>query len=354
MSAQKINSIQALRAFAVVSVVFVHSFSSHTGILSTFYQLSHWGAIGVDLFFVISGFIMTMILPAYTRNNNSKTFILKRLIRVLPMYWLVSFFIGLVNFKNGTLTFPTFFKSVLLFPVFDKKEIIFAVIPQGWTLSYELYFYLVIYLILLSTVGQKLKVIFITLLISASVGYFNHADLSILRFFTSPLLYEFALGITVGIIYFYVRDFPHNIASLKKYSVALVIIGTCCMLATIVTGFGNIYLAEYVTSENATALQRIVLWGIPSAIFVLGIVLSELAYQYNIPKIFIKIGDASYSCYLIHFFIAQKINAHFNATIAKHPDMSVFAIVLIIVALSLLVYKYIEKPLIKWLTLKLL
>ncbi|GAA4093096.1 hypothetical protein GCM10022392_14390 [Mucilaginibacter panaciglaebae] len=112
-------------------------------------------------------------------------------------------------------------------------------------------------------------------------------------------------------------------------------------------------MAENVTSNNIIALKRVIIWGIPCAIFVLGVVLSEYEFKYKTPGFLIEIGDASYSCYLVHYFIVQRINTHFRVYISYAPDLSLIMIILIILFLSLFVYKYIEKRITDILRLKL-
>jgi exopolysaccharide production protein ExoZ len=96
MSIKKINSIQLLRAIAVSLVIFIHAATfgvvriSSINPVEGIYNSQTWGAIGVDLFFCISGFIMTIVVPSYQEKNDWKKFQLKRVIRILPLYYLLS------------------------------------------------------------------------------------------------------------------------------------------------------------------------------------------------------------------------------------------------------------------------
>ena len=144
MSTSKIKSIQALRAAAVIPVVYIHSFiSNQNSFQYHFFHLYQWGAIGVDLFFVISGFIMTTIMPTYLGGRlDAKNFIVKRFIRIFPLYWLISFIVILISLKNYAISTESLIKTVAFFPLIDRDHFIFPIIPPGWTLPYEVFFFI--------------------------------------------------------------------------------------------------------------------------------------------------------------------------------------------------------------------
>ena len=133
MPHQKINSLQLLRAIAVGFVVFIHSAYFGVPIISSinptdsFYNLKTWGTIGVDLFFTISGFIMTIVIPAYMKPKGWKDYFAKRMIRIIPLYYLLSVLDALVTVyvHHEALTFQVIIKSLIFFPVFDKLFIYF-------------------------------------------------------------------------------------------------------------------------------------------------------------------------------------------------------------------------------------
>ena len=139
-----INNIQALRAFAAISVVTLHSL---LGINSYYFQSFNkldFVDFGIDIFFVISGFIMVFIQNNHKRS--SLDFFLQRLKRILPTYWIYNFLILLLFiffssiFNSLKINFDHFFLSLFFLSqyILSSKPVILA----GWTLEYEMLFYL--------------------------------------------------------------------------------------------------------------------------------------------------------------------------------------------------------------------
>jgi peptidoglycan/LPS O-acetylase OafA/YrhL len=127
----KIEVIQVLRFLAAFSVMMVHL------------PVIGFGIWGVDIFFVISGFIMM-----YVTENNQKNFLVKRIIRIVPLYWILTlgvfsiaiFYPDLLN--NTTANFEHLIKSLFFIP-FDKNGSgHFPILFLGWTLNFEVIFYI--------------------------------------------------------------------------------------------------------------------------------------------------------------------------------------------------------------------
>lgn len=128
---QRIDSIQLLRAVAAIAVV-----TQHVPI-----PIFGDGLWGVDLFFVISGFIM-----CHATARSGRNFFLKRIIRIVPLYWLGTLFIyalalTLPQLLNTTTANPVDLLKSLLFIPFIKGGIPVPIVFQGWTLNYEMFFY---------------------------------------------------------------------------------------------------------------------------------------------------------------------------------------------------------------------
>ncbi len=126
----ELQSIQALRAIAATSVILVHI------------PFIGKGAFGVDIFFVISGFII-----CYISSLNSDDFLLKRVFRIVPLYWLGTFGVFLLalvvpawlNATTANLT--DLAKSLFLIPYKREDGGTFPMLFLGWTLEYEMFFY---------------------------------------------------------------------------------------------------------------------------------------------------------------------------------------------------------------------
>jgi len=148
-----INNIQFLRAFAAINVVLFHileigpSYSVSVNYLGI---MREWGRNGVDIFFVISGFVMV-----YTQLTSGKSviqFIRSRIIRIVPIYWLLTtclvvIFIVLPNlFREMELTTSRVYSSYLFISQINVGE--HPVLYPGWTLEWEMLFYFIFALVI--------------------------------------------------------------------------------------------------------------------------------------------------------------------------------------------------------------
>ena len=353
MHHNKIDSLQLLRAIAVSFVIFVHSANFGVPIISSvnptdsFYNSKTWGTIGVDLFFCISGFIMTIIIHAYTKSGGWKLFLKKRFIRIVPLYYLLSLIDALstVYLKHETIDFATISKTLLFFPIFDKKEFVTPLISVGWTLSFEMYFYTLIAILLIFKRDIYKRLLFVILFLGVT-GLFTNSESPILKFLTTPLLFEFGFGIVCGLLYRKFNSSGILISVKKAVSIILLVIGLSLMCYTffIPDKYLN-WAAGTIENNNISAFYRTLTWGIPCALVLLGVTFSELVFRKKIPKILILAGDASYSCYLIHMKIFPII-AHVFKYLSLGSILFLIAVVPLCIIVSIIFYKIVEKPLI--------
>ncbi|WP_207427424.1 acyltransferase [Pedobacter sp. SYSU D00535] len=346
---KKIDSIQFLRAVAVLLVVYVHiidSASDFSPSQSKFFFLENWGAIGLDLFYIISGFIMTIVTPSYVTSRDWKDFAMKRVLRIIPLYWVLSVFsIVLQLIKGNYYSFEKVMKTLFFFPIFDSA-FVFPIIPVGWSLSLEIYFYFLIALLLVFAAKRIYTYLLMVLFICSGIGYFFEPQHPMLSFLFSPLLIEFALGILVGLLYRSASNIMSE-AKIRFLAKAAMLSGFCLMIGTIFTGYFGVGDAEYVSSDAAAALIRVMVWGVPSALFLAGVVLLESQQGLKIPRFFTELGDASYSCYLIHALllipIARKIYLLFGL---NNGDFYILATLVFVCVSSIYFYRFFEKRLI--------
>lgn len=339
----KIDSIQALRAIAVILVVYVHAIDSSTEVFakaqhSTFYYLENWGAIGLDLFFVISGFIMTRIIHSYQKSEGWKLFAYKRALRIIPLYWGISLVATLLISRTYSIKLATFIKTIVFFPFFEST-FEFPVIGVGWSLSYEMYFYLLITMALFLRIRKPQQSTIALLLFLSVLGFFLNPTNVLSRFLSSPLLVEFALGIGCGLIYDYFRSATWGqwVAYVSFFA------GLLGMVATIFWNYGTMSEAEFVTSNNYLAGLRSMVWGVPCALFLTGTILLERFYSFRVPSALIRIGDASYSNYLLHGLLisfARNTILKFNFS----EPVYIMFLVSFCTVMGLIMYYFVEKP----------
>jgi peptidoglycan/LPS O-acetylase OafA/YrhL len=133
----KLLNVQGLRAYGALAVAFYH----------TGFTLGHGrsiGSFGVGIFFVISGFIMAMIC-----HTNPEHFLARRVARIVPLYWLLTlviFFIASVapRMLGAATANPVFLVKSLLFIPYFHHDAFFPILFLGWSLNYEIHFYVLI------------------------------------------------------------------------------------------------------------------------------------------------------------------------------------------------------------------
>jgi len=337
---QKLNSIQILRAVAVIMVLLFHNISTERKYTSFEWLnfLEPIGLYGVDLFFVLSGFIITHIsLKKLGDNSNKyktiKEFFIHRALRIYPVYWLFTLIVLAIYLAKPELVnssaknAPDILGSFLL--TAPKDSLLLAV---GWTLSFELYFYLVFGLVY--ALGKKslpflwfawaFFVSFFNLLFPESI--INH---HLLHIATSPLVFEFICGSMVG---YWAHSNPKNHKiSLPSLAISIIYI---------------IIIQKY-NAELPEDWSRSLLMAIPCALLVLASINLEKHFKWTNPLILI--GNASYSIYLSHILVLSAVG-RILAKILPAASLWSHAIWLIISISSALIfgilnYLFIEKPL---------
>jgi exopolysaccharide production protein ExoZ len=298
------------------------------------------------LFFIISGFIIATVLPGYIRAKGWKEFFVKRLTRIIPLYWFLSLIAALTIAKYSVSDKAVVLKTIFFFPFFDVKKFYSPIIPFGWSLSYELYFYLLVGLLLFFHV-KKMSLISISLLFSLSIiGFLINPSNVFFRFTTSPLLIEFAIGIITALIYKNISN-SCTIRKLKVTSLVIAVAGAILMLTTILTGYKDLSEAGTVINSNHSALYRCIVWGIPCGMLVCGLTLAEKTKLFTVPKLLIEIGNASYSAYLIQGLAITYFTIIYKRFVNSYADAFILLCTITCVLVSIPVHIYIERPLIR-------
>jgi exopolysaccharide production protein ExoZ len=341
-----ILSLQFSRGLAAILVVIAHAIDSSgnfgSSCIGSFKYFQNFGAIGVDIFFVISGAIMVIITSK--GDISPGKFLLKRCIRVLPLYWAVSAFCLVLSYSGywpsvkpaailQTITVVPFFKAG-----YNAGHILFL----GWTLSFEFYFYIVFALALLINRKNPFAVLVILLLLPIIAGYTVQGFTDErLHFFTNPIILEFLAGCCCGYLYISRFHIPKLIAYL------MVIAGVALMILSIFNGFGYISEMNY-TWDGSLSMQRVIRWGVPSALFVTGLVLLEKNKAFSANRFFVICGDISYATYLSHIFSIMIVTAAWHHAGLKMPDFFILVAVPFSLLVAYAIHRLIEKPVISY------
>lgn len=319
-----IEIIQYLRGIAAVLVVYYHGLNYIKGDV----HLPKIGAEGVDIFFVISGFIMAYTVSqsasGFGSFSSSLDFFKRRGIRVVPLYWLALLIAWQKDIRQGGLDW-LIIKDFIFIAQWHPIQVwqIWPKLIPGWTINYEMFFYLIFGGALLA--GRwAFHLTIITIFSLAGFGLLfasQESSSALFRFYTSPILLEFAYGI---ILFFIFRLFRASGSMPLLYLGALV---------------SGIYL--FLPGDSIRAFSD----GLPAALMV-GCLL--MAGEVRVVPFLRLLGDASYSIYLFHVIGLQFADKIFNLTSSVFRyeyELPVFALrILIALTFGILMHFVVEKP----------
>lgn len=336
----KLQNIQALRGVAVLAVVFFHLVlieRKYGGVDTLLPDWLKFGMFGVDLFFVISGFVMvTVTRGKFQKIREALTFLYHRVSRIYPLYWvyttlaLIIFLVQptWVNSSQGNQV--NILASYLLLP-----DELLPLVQVGWTLIHEMYFYLVFFVILLLMPEKYLPIS--TLLWGAVIVFFGRSTgTPTYNLAFHPLTIEFLIGCLLAWHY-------HNFVIQKISGTTLVGIASLGMLTAIL---GYVYY-ESLTASPPEGWQRLFYYGIPAAVIVFCITHAERNGTI-LPNALIKSGNASYSIYLSHLFTINVVGRVWNIFSVDGLWDNLIAIIVtfaLVLLAGFISYWYVETPL---------
>ncbi len=339
--------VQYLRALAALMVAYFHTLDQipqYLPYLNRYFLGGAHLANGVDLFFVISGFIMLVS----SRRSRPGEFFVRRLIRIVPLYWVLTTLLAVLLlwrpqlFRASTMGAVYFAKSLLFIPYANPAHDgqMFPLLVPGWSLNFEMFFYVVFAVVLFAPLNRRL--LFMSLIFAGLVALgLLVGDVPYgaeIRFFTDFQLFEFLFGMAIARLYI---SGALRIANAAAW--VLILAGFAVLLA----GLPMLHLpaagARQVLLENA----------LPAAAIVLGTVALERNRR-GLPKLsfLALLGDASYSTYLSHVFslgAARKLWSSAGLVRNSVPSafaFIVFALTLVVIG-SILVYRFVERPMLR-------
>ncbi len=276
------NSIQALRAIAALFVILEHV------------RFLNCGAFGVDIFFCISGFMIM-----FSTHTNTRHFITKRFIRILPLYYIMTFgtFLLLLLFPSmfeQTKANPYFLLKSLLFIPFDiGNGIIQPLMRIGWTINCEIFFYLLFFIAF--RISHKYRGLICSILVGLPIliNALFPSDFAPLLFFGNPVMLDFILGI---ICYYIAKGIYELYQTCPQRHLWKILSWTAL-------AFGIFLFTVLVMTKpgiNILSFRRPLLWGIPAFLLVLAFFLTGLSLR--IPRTLVFVGNMSFSVYLIHYY----------------------------------------------------
>jgi exopolysaccharide production protein ExoZ len=303
---QHLKSIHYLRAVAAIMVVIFHIFSN-IDFMRPQVESVYWMRGGVDIFFVISGYVM--VKSTENRDISPGHFFAQRLKRIVPMYWIATLAAMLQINGHWNYKLMSFLFIPAMHPDFEAMQ---PVVEPGWTLNYEMFFYAIFALSLLLQQAHRFAVIAVSFAALVLVGTLTEGT-DIFEFYSRPIIIEFLFGMM-----------------LAKYKIELPMI-------VVPIGFFLMFRMQ------PLQLDRLWSFGLPALLIVSG----ALSAEKHLPhwKIASLLGSASYSIYLFHL-LALGVALHFFPSTGL--DSSAFAIVslMFILLTGCALYWLLERPLI--------
>ncbi|WP_079223744.1 acyltransferase family protein [Citrobacter werkmanii] len=346
-------SLQYLRGIASLLVVLYHA----RGEINNVYVQNNLGDllfgngyIGVDLFFMISGFV---IMLSTEKDKSSFSFIIKRLFRIYPVYLICLFFLVFIQNKPIDLSVikSLFFINLNLSgaaPWFG-----YSLIFTAWTLMFEIIFYILFYISL--SLSWKYRgyicMLFIASIVLGTNIYFNgsmnfsgyasvifspnqnyNIALQIIRVFSSPMFFEFVIGIVIYKIYASTK------INLNNNTIRIVMIVSMVL-------FSYFYFTGYNGGHGPLNC------GVYAAFLLLSLVLFEKTHKINHSMLLNYFGNISYSLYLTHALVLRVLpTGVFAGTLysKNHGFSNLYLILLTSIFISTILYYTIEKYFVKF------
>ena len=341
-SAQVLLSVQALRGIAVLAVVCIHIqlyFSSKLQ-RPDFLPQFNIGAASVDVFFVISGFIMVYASERlFGQAGAKRLYFLRRLARIVPMYWVATTIMlvyiirqygGVANATGGA-GLDYVICSYLFIPYGRPHDWGAPILGVGWTLIFEVYFYGLFGLLVMwprRAVVLTVTAFFIAMI---ALGQIFPTLPNPIGYWTHPLIIEFVFGMFIALAY-------RNGVRISRPLVYLLVTAGLAVL------FWSWRQEHFFKPDS---IERVFVWGLPAFAIVGAFALAAQPVPRNrFWQVFGFFGDASYSLYLFHT-LALGVPAMFLSRyidLASQPWLHLAFILVSTLAPGLLIYVFVEKP----------
>lgn len=341
------NGLQALRGLAALSVMLFHFRWNINAVQPAVGdKLFGWGAVGVDLFFLISGFVITLSASKTpTGIYGAMSFLKKRAIRILPAYyfWLLVTFLlcGAMSIFHYADKKENLISALFFVPIYPDHAPFF-VDDSGnygirWTLNYELYFYLILgAMITFKARWLWVGLYFLSTLVLLPIILTGSLTLDVTGYVTksaalglvlNPMIYLFLVGVLIGLTHSYLAKIPSKVMT---FFAGFTLV-TCVYFFS-----GGEFIGHGLNSSG---------WIL--ALLMLFVILSENTIGKFIPRSLIRLGDISYSLYLIHTLVNNGLVGRFQ-NLGLQPGWVMFALsIAISLMLAVISWRYIELPFLK-------
>jgi peptidoglycan/LPS O-acetylase OafA/YrhL len=347
--------IQALRGLAAFMVVMVHSRGVLPGTVigkGVADRLLLPMAMGVDLFFIISGFLMVWTTRDFDGSRAYIwTFLVKRFARIWPLLALITPVALLVEHGLGGFSEPAlvlaYLEGLAFIPHAPGASGIYFQMAVGvaWTLCFEWYFYLVFALsmffgrwryvamaawFVLSLLAIPLGRGGYSLNVAAQplVAWSRYANLAV-----NPIVWDFVAGMGAAWLYG---------SRIRIGPAAMVYAAASIVLALLLLAWNKMGLANFFGPHG---------WGVPMTVLFVSIALGAKADAIEVPRWSVWMGDISYSLYLVHVYVFIVLQRIATAIPLGQPAFGVVLFLsrpVLAVVCAWAVFRYVEYPVSTW------
>ena len=326
---RSLRLLQVLRGLAAMLVVIHHSTGLHNEVLHLNGSMWLSGAAGVDIFFVISGFVMALSSRSLLgKSAPAATFMTRRIERIAPLYWLLTtlkvVLLYTVTRRESHETPGHLIASYLFYPLRNPLGNADPVLVAGWTLNFEMFFYVIFAAALLLRI-KPLSFVPPILAVVAGLGFVYLLGTGPL-FWCNPIVLEFLFGMLLF------EAFQRKRLPGTLIACLLAALGFAVLLAT--------PLGFYPTT-------RPFVWGLPALAIVTAALALESRWGASAPAFLLLLGDASYSLYLTHTLVLPLVVALFrrvhSPALLQSGVITLAAVTLSLVG-GLLCYQLVERP----------
>lgn len=347
-SQSRLEGVQVARALAAMLVVCVHAIDlakfrhlrhgDPLGWLSGGAIYSDFGASGVDFFFVISGFVMTMVLMQPVERQPGR-FLDDRFIRIMPLYWLMSLLcLTEFNWLGRPWELENLAMSVSLWPILDPGKFSQPILFVGWTLAFEFAFYVSLLPWLRVEHSRRLTGAALMTAVLAGVGLLLAPRLDLAALFLNPIWFEFLAGILLFGLWR--RGLPCQVG-LAAGGVGLIALAVGFAVRVVPD------VKHFAVFDEGAGAGRALFWGVPYALVLAGLL--SLGGKGSRPfwRGLCKVGDASYSLYLVHPMALLLIEYRLPPGLLP-PDIISLLGFTAAVSLGLVAHLWVELPMLDW------
>lgn len=331
---QQFFGIQILRFVAAMLVVVMHTSQAISIHIPVRGAGQYWnlGAVGVDIFFVISGFVMAMsvgtsLLDVQSRKRAAFIFIKRRLLRIVPLYWFYTLLkVALILALPGLATRSSvesahLTASLFFIPAISPWGLVEPMLPVGWTLNFEMLFYAV-FALAIALGAPRIKFCVLIFLLIFFVNRYFPTSVPI-NFYAQSIVFEFIFGICIA-------------QAISRVQTITPAAGGVILVGGLVLIFGLNWKPE---------TDQLLKWGLGAALLVLGAVALE-PWTAKVPLIapLAFLGDASYSIYLLHTFMVPAGVMVMQRLGVQDPFVIVPLVGLAVIASGCLSLVWLERP----------